>query len=69
MGGTSVEYLRGRLEKAGRTDLLAAIDAGKVSTYAAGEAAGFFKRPAVRGTGSPNAAKRRAFALRRAGNR
>jgi len=64
MGGTSIEYLRSRLEKAGRVDLLAAIAEGKISAYAAGEAAGFVKRPPVLGTGSPNAAKRRAFALR-----
>jgi len=69
MGGTSIEYIRSRLEKAGRVDLLTAIADGKISTYAAGEAAGFFKRRPVLGTGSPNAAKRRAFALRQAVSR
>jgi hypothetical protein len=64
MGGTSIEYLRSRLEKAGRVDLLAAIAEGKISTYAAGEAAGFFKRPTPTGRGSPNVTKRRRFALR-----
>lgn len=66
MGGTSIEYIRSRLEKAGRVDLLGAIERGEISTYAAGEAAGFFKRPPVLGTGSPNEAKRRRHQLSQA---
>jgi hypothetical protein len=66
MGGTSIEYLTGRLRRAERFDLLEAIARGQISTYAAAEAAGFLKRRPVTGGGSPNAAKRRAFALRQA---
>jgi hypothetical protein len=62
-GGTGRQYLLGRLEKAGRTDLLDAIAGGKVSVYAAAEEAGFVRRRAVTGRGSPNAAKRRRFQL------
>jgi hypothetical protein len=62
-GGTSREYLLGRLHKAGRIDLLEAVAGGKISTFAAAEAAGFVHRRPVLGTGSPNAAKRRRFQL------
>jgi hypothetical protein len=62
-GGTSVEYLTTRLRKAGRFDLLDAIARGKLSVYAAAEAAGFVRRRAVTGRGSSNAAKRRRFQL------
>jgi hypothetical protein len=62
-GGTSVEYLTDRLRRAGRLDLLDAIAGGKISVFAAAEAAGFVRRRAVTGRGSPNAAKRRRFQL------
>jgi hypothetical protein len=64
VGGTSVKYLTGRLQAAGRTDLLELIAQGRISVYAAGEAAGFFRRPATTGGGSPNASKRRRYELR-----
>jgi hypothetical protein len=63
-GGTSVEYLQDRIRRAGRDDLLEAIARGQISTYHAAELAGIIKRRPIAGTGSPNAAKRRAFAAR-----
>jgi hypothetical protein len=63
---TSVAYLRKRLNDIGRHDLLGAAERGEISTFAAAEEAGLInhRRP-VLGTGSPNAAKRRAYALMR----
>ena len=66
MSGTSVQYLTDRLRRAGRFDLLRAVERKEVSAYAAAVAAGFVTRRPTTGGGSPNAAKRRAFALRRA---
>jgi len=63
MGGTSVEYLTDRLRRAERFDLLEGIAQGRISVYAAAEAAGFLKRRPTPGGGSPNAAKRRRFQL------
>jgi hypothetical protein len=62
---TSVAYLRKRLAAIGRHDLLAAADAGEISTFAAAEEAGLVKRQPVTGNGSENEAKRRAWALMR----
>jgi hypothetical protein len=62
-GGTSKAYLLDRLEKAERFDLLEGISRGRISVLAAAEAAGFFRRPAPTGRGSPNAAKRRRFQI------
>jgi len=62
---TSVSYLRKRLADIGRYDLLDAADRGLVSVYACAEEAGLITRPEVQGNGSPNAAKRRAWALMR----
>jgi hypothetical protein len=62
---TSVAYLRKRLADIGRDDLLSAAEAGLISTFAAAEEAGLVRRKEVLGTGSPNAAKRRAWALMR----
>ena len=62
---TSVSYLRKRLADIGRYDLLDAADRGDVSHYAAAEEAGLVRRREVTGNGSPNAAKRRAWALAR----
>jgi hypothetical protein len=61
---TSVEHLQKRLRDLERYDLLEAIAQGRVSTYHAAELAGLVRRRPVAGTGSPNAAKRRAFAAR-----
>jgi hypothetical protein len=66
MGGTNREYLISRLRKGGHYSLLAAVMRGDVSAYAAAESVGFVTRKQPTGRGSPNAAKRRAFALRRA---
>ena len=65
--GTSVEFLTKRLHDIGRQDLLDAVGRGELSTYAAAEAAGLITRPALVGGGSPNASKRRKFALRKSG--
>jgi hypothetical protein len=65
VGGTSVEYLVKRLHDVGRHDLLAAIARREIPAYAAACAAGLVTRRPVQGGGSPHAAKRRLFALRR----
>jgi len=44
MGGTSREYLTGRLRKEGHFALLAAVERGDISAYAAAEEAGFVTR-------------------------
>src|SRR5262249_47527339 len=62
MGGTSIEYLQGRLRAAGRDDLLAAIEGGLISTYCAAEAAGIVRRRPTAGL-QTNMAKARAWAL------
>jgi len=63
---TSVVVLRKRLAAIGRHDLLAAADAGQISFFAAGEAAGIVKRSRVTGNGSQNQARRRHWAVLRA---
>src|SRR5262249_55844682 len=63
---TSKSYLVKRLHDIGRHDLLAAVAAGELSTYAAAEAAGLIKRPAVSGRGSQNQQKTRYWAVLRA---
>ena len=60
---TSVAYLRKRLADIGRHDLLLAAENGEISTYCAAEAAGLITRKAVTGNGSPNQAKKRAWAV------
>jgi hypothetical protein len=62
---TSVAYLRKRLADIGRHDLLEAAERGEVSTFAAAEEAGLVTRREVTGNGSPNQAKKRAWALTR----
>jgi len=62
---TSVAYLRKRLADVGRQDLLDAAQRGEISTYAAAEEAGLVRRREVLGTGSPNATKKRLWALSR----
>jgi hypothetical protein len=60
---TSVAYLRKRLTDIGRQDLLDAVDVGAISTFAAAEEAGLVTRQPILGTGSPNAAKKRVWAI------
>jgi hypothetical protein len=64
---TSVAYLRKRLAAIGRHDLLAAAEAGQISTLCAAEEAGLVRtaRSRVTGNGSENQAKRRAWAIAR----
>jgi hypothetical protein len=66
MGGTSREYLCGRLRKGGHFALLAAVERGDLSAYAAAEEAGFVTRKATLETGSQNVLRRRMFAVRNA---
>jgi hypothetical protein len=61
--GTSREYLLDRLVRAGRPDLVEAVEAGFVSAYAVAVEMGWMKRPVPLGTGSQNQAKRRRFQL------
>jgi hypothetical protein len=65
---TSVAYLRKRLADIGRHDLLAAVDRGDISAFAAAEAAGLITtaRSRVTGNGSGNQARRRHWAVLRA---
>jgi hypothetical protein len=58
--GTSRAYFLERLKREGRADLLAAIENGQLSAYAAAEAAGYVTRRPILGTGSTNQARRRA---------
>src|SRR5262249_1362466 len=58
--GTSRAYLLKRLRRDGYGDLLAAVGSGRLSAYAAAEAAGYVTRRPVIGTGSQGQAKRRA---------
>jgi hypothetical protein len=62
-GGTSIEYLQDRLRRAGRTDLLEAVERRQISTYFAAEIAGIVRRRPTAGM-NDNAAKRRAYAAR-----
>jgi hypothetical protein len=66
MGGTSREYLISRLRKEGHFTLLAAVERGDLSAFAAAEECGFVTRRPTLGTGSENATRRRLFALRAA---
>src|SRR5262245_6930203 len=66
MGGTSREYLLSRLRKNGHFALVAAVERGDLSAFQAAEHCGYVTRRPIAGTGSENAAKRRAFALHRA---
>src|SRR5262245_44580388 len=60
---TSISYLRKRLRDIGRLDLLEGAEAGLFSFHAAAIDAGLIKQPAISGNGSPNAAKRTAYAI------
>jgi hypothetical protein len=61
--GTGRAYLLYRLQHGGHAELLAAVRAGKLSVYAAACEVGIVKRPTPSGAGSPNMAKRRAYAI------
>jgi hypothetical protein len=65
--GTSRDYLIRKLKEAGRNDMVAAIEAGHVSAFACVVELGWRKRAPIQGTGSPNAAKRRAWAMHKLG--
>jgi len=60
---TSIAYLSKRLADIGRYDLLEGAARGEFSYLAAAEWAGLVTRRPPTGNGSPNAAKRRAWAL------
>jgi hypothetical protein len=60
---TSVAYLRKRLAAIERYDLLAAVDRGEISHFAAATEAGIAKRYGLIGNGSENQAKKRDWAL------
>jgi hypothetical protein len=60
---TSRSYLRKRLKAIGRDDLVQGAEAGLFSFHAAAIDAGLIKEPAIAGNGSPNAAKRAAYAI------
>jgi hypothetical protein len=61
--GNSADYICARLERDGHLRLLEGVRNLKISAYEAGVQAGYRLRPPNRGTGSDNAAKRRAWAL------
>jgi len=65
--GTSRDYLIRRLREIGRNDMVRAIEGGLLSAYACAVEAGLRKRRPIAGTGSPNAAKRRAWVMHKLG--
>jgi hypothetical protein len=65
-GGTSREYIIGRLRREKRDDLADAVECGKVSAYAIAVELGWQKRK-ILGTGSENQAKRRAWTMLKLG--
>lgn len=69
MSGTNVNYIKDRLRRAQRFDLIEAIERGEVSAYSIAVELGWHKRRPTLGTGSENQAKRRAYALSRVFNR
>jgi hypothetical protein len=64
--GNSAAYLRSRLERDGHVELLTAIDRGELSVFGAACEVGYVTRPIPSGNGSPNARKRREWAIARA---
>jgi hypothetical protein len=64
--GNSAAYLRSRLERGGHIELLRAIDRGELSVFGAACEVGYVTRPIPSGNGSPNARKRREWAIARA---
>ena len=67
LAGTSRAYIIDRLLRAGRPDLVAAIEAGEVSAFAVAVELGWMKRRNLTGTGSTNQRKRREWKLYRLG--
>jgi len=65
--GTSRRYLIQRLRREGRPDLAEAVERDQIAAYAVACALGWQRRQNVRGIGSTNQAKRRAFRLRELG--
>jgi hypothetical protein len=65
--GNSRSHLVRKLKKEGRPDLVRAVEAGAVTPFAAACEMGWRKRARTLGTGSSNAAKRRAARLRKFG--
>jgi hypothetical protein len=65
--GNHRAYLLDQLRRAGRLDLVAAVQDGSVSAFAIATAVGMRKRRSVLGTGSRNQAKRRTYRLRALG--
>jgi hypothetical protein len=63
--GNNPDYICARLLRDRRFDLLEGVRSGKISAYAAAEEMNYIKRPEPLGTGSENAAKRRAWAMHR----
>jgi hypothetical protein len=64
--GTSRGYLLKKLKRAGKDDLLRVVSDGRISAFAAAEAAGLRRRFQVLGTGHSVMRQRREFALRAA---
>jgi hypothetical protein len=64
--GTGRAYLLDRLERGGHVELLAAVEAGTLSAFAAAVEAGIVRRPRPLGTGSENARRRREYSIARA---
>ena len=64
--GTGRAYLLDRLERGGHVELLAAVEDGTLSAFAAAVEAGIVRRPRPLGTGSENARKRREYAIAQA---
>jgi hypothetical protein len=62
--GTSRRYLLARMRQEGLHALAAAVEAGRVSAFAAAIELGWQKPPVRTGTGSPNQAKRRRMQIR-----
>jgi hypothetical protein len=65
--GNHRAYILDQLRRAGRHDLVQAIEGGLISAYAVATELGMRKRNPVLGTGPRNQAKRRAFRLRALG--
>jgi hypothetical protein len=62
--GHSVNYIIARLQRDGLTKWIEAIHQGKLSAFAVACELGWAKRPTNLGTGSQNAARKRAWDIR-----
>jgi hypothetical protein len=65
--GTSRAYLVRKLRQSGRSDLVRAVEAGRLTALEAACEMGWRRRPRPIGTGSPNRAKRREARMRALG--